>query len=966
MPAPFKRLTIAEFALLVERFPWSRRVTAVHMHHTWRPNKAQFRGHESIASMWRFHTRERGFSDIAQHLTIAPDGGLWTGRNWNAAPASASGHNGNAIGGPFMFELVGDFDRGYDVLADAQLQTALDVIRLVQRKFGLPPEALLFHNQVAPKSCPGSSIEFNAFVAQLQTHAISVTAVPGARGTAGPFGEAPTAAGDAVQQAIRILTAPTGARAGDPPDAELDYGDESRSALIESTRGARARGEELDAAMIERLRPHVVNLRMGRFSSDGRMTTQPEDVDAIFEEELPKFLAARAAAGDGGRVPLVFYAHGGLVAESKGLLIAAKHLEFWKRNGVYPICFIWETGLFETIGQLLDRSRAKAAPEGQRGGPADWLSDPMLEETVRALQAPRIWGGMKASAAAACEAQGAATYVARKLGAFLRLHADKVELHAIGHSADSIFQAHFVPACREVAAAKFSTMQLLAPAVTVAEFNRRLLPLATAGEVAHTTIFTMRRSFEQDDHCAQVYRKSLLYLVMEACEPERRTPILGLAECLRRDAGLKDLFGLGGVASTRGEVVWSKSESEDGRSASTSTSHGGFDDDAPTMNSVLRRVRGLKDEDPIEAYADVAGSRAAGASGGEREWSSEVDWPEFFNRPEPIPSQPVPAPGAAVAPTAVSQASGLPAQASAQPGPGALPAAVTAAAASGRRLALTIGINAYPTAPLHGCIADADLWHKTLQGLGFQMRSPLRDQDATRDGIVAALSALIGEARAGDTLVVQYAGHGAQVPDVDGDEAGGDTPGEDEALCPVDFADGKFVIDDDIAALIARLPEGAQLTFLLDCCHSGTASRFAGNPADQKPVDPTARARFVPMTDALRQAHRADRESMAAGRGKAASPRFGFGGAAQRASMREVCFAACQSHEVAWEVQGQGEFTRRAHEVLAARGARGLSNFAFQEAVLRAFGPKARQTPLLDCDVSMRDAPWLGIGSAAT
>ena len=98
MPAPFKQLTTAEFALLVERFPWKRRITSVHMHHTWRPNKAQFRGHESIASMWRFHTRERGFSDIAQHLTVAPDGALWTGRDWNSAPASSAGHNGNTIG----------------------------------------------------------------------------------------------------------------------------------------------------------------------------------------------------------------------------------------------------------------------------------------------------------------------------------------------------------------------------------------------------------------------------------------------------------------------------------------------------------------------------------------------------------------------------------------------------------------------------------------------------------------------------------------------------------------------------------------------------------------------------------------------------------------------------------------------------------------------------------------------------
>ncbi len=43
-------------------------------------------------------------------------------------------------------------------------------------------------------------------------------------------------------------------------------------------------------------------------------------------------------------------------------------------------------------------------------------------------------------------------------------------------------------------------------------------------------------------------------------------PILGLAECLRRDAELKALFGLGGGPSAKGEVVWSQVASPaDGR-----------------------------------------------------------------------------------------------------------------------------------------------------------------------------------------------------------------------------------------------------------------------------------------------------------------------------------------------------------------------------------------------------------------
>lgn len=50
--------------------------------------------------MRKFHMEQNGWSDLAQHLTIDPQGGLWTGRNWNLAPASATGHNGTAGEGP--------------------------------------------------------------------------------------------------------------------------------------------------------------------------------------------------------------------------------------------------------------------------------------------------------------------------------------------------------------------------------------------------------------------------------------------------------------------------------------------------------------------------------------------------------------------------------------------------------------------------------------------------------------------------------------------------------------------------------------------------------------------------------------------------------------------------------------------------------------------------------------------------
>ena len=125
MPKPFHRLTLDQFGDLVENFPFERKVESVHMHHTWQPDHAQYKGLQTIESMWRFHTQTQGWSDIAQHVSIAPDGSIWTGRGWNRPPASASGFNGNSAAGPFMFEIIGNFDGGRDRFEGAQKEVVL-------------------------------------------------------------------------------------------------------------------------------------------------------------------------------------------------------------------------------------------------------------------------------------------------------------------------------------------------------------------------------------------------------------------------------------------------------------------------------------------------------------------------------------------------------------------------------------------------------------------------------------------------------------------------------------------------------------------------------------------------------------------------------------------------------------------------------------------------------------------------
>ena len=182
---------------------------------------------------------------------------------------------------------------------------------------------------------------------------------------------------------------------GEPADAEHDddQGIEAEAAAVRGERGGfeGSRGE-IDPDTLIAMRPHIVNLRAGLFSDEGVATTTPGDVDAIFDEHLQRELGALEPAG---KLRILLFAHGGLVSESDGLAIVRKHLDWWRANGVYPIYFVWETGLFETLAQLLDRSRRRGAAARDL---ADFTSDPAIEFLARNLGGQRIWGGMKWSA----------------------------------------------------------------------------------------------------------------------------------------------------------------------------------------------------------------------------------------------------------------------------------------------------------------------------------------------------------------------------------------------------------------------------------------------------------------------------------------------------------------------------------------------------------------------------------------
>jgi hypothetical protein len=81
-----------------------------------------------------------------------------------------------------------------------------------------------------------------------------------------------------------------------------------------------------------------------------------------------------------------------------------------------------------------------------------------------------------------------------------------------------------------------------------------------------------------------------LWLVSNAFEDKRGTPLLGMKLCFKNEPALRRQF----------EEVIESAPPNTGGATCTSQTHGGFDNDAPAMNAVLTRILGQKPQFPFE------------------------------------------------------------------------------------------------------------------------------------------------------------------------------------------------------------------------------------------------------------------------------------------------------------------------------------------------------------------------------
>ncbi|HUG38375.1 MAG TPA: C1 family peptidase, partial [Candidatus Limnocylindrales bacterium] len=347
------------------------------------------------------------------------------------------------------------------------------------------------------------------------------------------------------------------------------------------------------------IRPYVVDIgNNGELSGSGSYWTTETDLDRLFNEIIPE----RTTTWTRRRVML--YLHGGLNDEQAVAQRIVAFRDVFLENEIYPVHIMWESGVSESLSGLIQDLFTDV--DDRAGAVGDWLRglrDGLIEakdrslELTAALPGGALWGEMKENARLASthpDRKGGMQLVvqhARKaLGGLEEAERKKWELHIVGHSAGSIFVAH---ALRHLMAlgVTLKSLQFMAPAITMKEFKDLVLPHVKAGACPVPTVYILSDSGELDDEVGP-YGKSLLYLVSNAFEERRATPILGMEKFIVGAEADPETAKLYGRQSAGHPTLVVAGKGKDPAGQSQSDSHGGFDNDPVTMNSIMYQMLG--------------------------------------------------------------------------------------------------------------------------------------------------------------------------------------------------------------------------------------------------------------------------------------------------------------------------------------------------------------------------------------
>ena len=256
------------------------------------------------------------------------------------------------------------------------------------------------------------------------------------------------------------------------------------------------------------------------------------------------------------------------------------------------------------------------------------------------------------------------------------------------------------------------------------------------------------------------------------------------------------------------------------------------------------------------------------------------------------------------------------------------------------RLALTIGINRYPSIPLSGCVNDSHLIAEILRGRGFDDVAMLLDEQATKEAIVGGMHRRLFDLKPGDLFVAWMSGHGSYQRDTSADEF----DARDELWIPIDYraafrplqldrpdlgSPAGVIVDDELHQIFtAAHQRGVRVFVGSDSCFSGTVAKFVST----HPIgDDYRRARFLPPANFLDEGEqeRTDRA------------RSGPTRRIRRTRHRALLLSGCRDDQVSW----CASFDGRPHGAMTYVAAASLDGLAADATYLQWWRAMRRGTP---------------------
>lgn len=369
------------------------------------------------------------------------------------------------------------------------------------------------------------------------------------------------------------------------------------------------------------LRPYIITSKNdGILDDKGTYGLTPAGLKSLIVERMPREMSSWKTKR------VLLYAHGGLVSQDSAVQTVSSNLAPLLQSEVYPLSFIWGTDAWTTFANILRDAVGRRRDEGFLDQAKDFMLDRLddtLEVGARNLGGKALWDEMKENAQLATE---------KKLGSInlatdhlIKLYNDGTvdEIHLVGHSAGSIFHAPVVAKFTK-AGIPLKSISLWAPACTIELFKKAYLPAIKKGMIEKFDLYTLDDSTEQDDDCAGIYHKSLLYLVSNAFEKTPHipalkdgVPILGMEKFAKKLATIFD----------GKNKRWHLAPG----SVSNARHHGDFDNDEATLLSTLHRVL----DAPVTKDAkDLAEGRPTGSNLQKREFRRSLD--QKLNQPPAV------------------------------------------------------------------------------------------------------------------------------------------------------------------------------------------------------------------------------------------------------------------------------------------------------------------------------------------